>query len=779
MTLGAAYHSRSPLAAVGLAVALHLGVPGVVAAQSPVPGVQSQLPAGKMLLEADQLLYDFDAETVSAVGGVEIYYGAYVLQASQVTYHQRSGRLIASGGVRLLEPSGNVITAESIDITDDFRDGFVGSLNVRTIDRATFAAQSAERRDGNLTIFRKGVYTACQACLDHPERPPLWQIKASTITHDQRAQTVYYENARLEFFGVPIAYLPYFFHPDPTVRRKTGFLTPTLRIDDSTGVGVSTPFFWNLSPNYDLTFTPTFLTRQGVLMDGEFRHRIMNGAYAIRVAGILQQDPDVFSGESGDRDFRGSIRTTAEFALNSRWDFGWNLNLSTDRLFNRDYDISGADARDLTSTVYLTGLNGTNYFDARLYYFNVQREDREEDFDEDGIVDYVHDDQAEQAIVHPVIDHNYILDNPLFGGRVRFDTNLTSLSRDETDIANAPAPFADYFAGIAGTSTRVTTRATWESRLIGPLGQVFSPFAYLQADANWLSPDDSAPGLSDEELLARAMPAVGLEYEWPFLVTAGSTVHTIGPRAQIVVRPDEQHVGELPNEDAQSLVFDDTTLFLRDKFSGYDRQEGGTRANVALAYQGVFPNGASVDALVGQSYQLAGDNSFAVRDHALTGLGSGLEDDVSDYVARVTLNTGTGIAITARGRLDEADLSLNRGEINAIAGMGRNLASVSYAMIRESPASGIFEDREEISGGAVIALDSNWSVLGSMVYDMENNSKVSQSIGLAYDDECFALSVVYSEKPDRYTDLETEQEFFVRINLRTLGDNQVVSPLDD
>ena len=100
-------------------------------------------------------------------------------------------------------------------------------------------------------------------------------------------------------------------------------------------------------------------------------------------------------------------------------------------------------------------------------------------------------------------------------------------------------------------------------------------------------------------------------------------------------------------------------------------------------------------------------------------------------------------------------------------------------MIRESPASGIFEDREEISGGAVIALNANWSVLGSMVYDMENSSKVSQSIGLAYDDECFALSVVYSEKPDRYTDLETEREFFVRINLRTLGDDQLASTIDE
>ena len=128
-------------------------------------------------------------------------------------------------------------------------------------DRARFVARTAERRDDNLTIFHKGIYTACEPCKDHPERPPLWQIKAARIIHNKAERTVYYENARLDFFGAPIAYLPFFSHPDPTVRRKTGFLTPSMLESDPIGVGFTTPFFWNLAPNYDVTFSPTFLTR--------------------------------------------------------------------------------------------------------------------------------------------------------------------------------------------------------------------------------------------------------------------------------------------------------------------------------------------------------------------------------------------------------------------------------------------------------------------------------------------------------------------------------------
>jgi LPS-assembly protein len=244
----------------------------------------------------------------------------------------------------------------------------------------------------------------------------------------------------------------------------------------------------------------------------------------------------------------------------------------------------------------------------------------------------------------------------------------------------------------------------------------------------------------------------------------------------MIVRPDEQHPGEVPNEDSQSLVFDDTTLFAWDKFAGYDRQEGGSRANLGLLYQGLFPNGASVDALIGQSFQVAGLNSFSMRDHALTGLGSGLESDASDYVGRVTLNSGTGVALIARGRLDDADLDVNRAELNALGAYGDNVAQVGYAYIRESPSSGIFDTRQEVSGSAALEVADNWSVLGGLIYDLENTGTVSRSFGLGYADDCVVISAVYTETPDPYSDLSTDRQVFLRVNLRTLGDSD--APLD-
>src|SRR5690606_2191950 len=119
------------------------------------------------------------------------------------------------------------------------------------------------------------------------------------------------------------------------------------------------------------------------------------------------------------------------------------------------------------------------------------------------------------------------------------------------------------------------------------------------------------------------------------------------------------------NEDAQSFVFDATSLFARDKFSGYDRVEGGTRANLGLRYSGNMNNGWSIHGLGGQSFHLGGLNSFAESDFVGAGADSGLEGKRSDYVAMLGLSNNTGLAFAARGRFDKDNFDIRRGEVEA------------------------------------------------------------------------------------------------------------------
>ena len=164
---------------------------------------------------------------VAAVGNVQIYYNGSTVEADEVVYDQKTKRLQARGNVRMTEADGKITYGQFIDLTDDYRDGFVDSLRLETADDTRFAAARADRVKGNYTVMQNGVYTACEPCKDDPKKPPLWQIEAARIIHDNGEKMIYFEDARVEFFGVPLMYFPFMSSPDPSVTRKSGFLFPT------------------------------------------------------------------------------------------------------------------------------------------------------------------------------------------------------------------------------------------------------------------------------------------------------------------------------------------------------------------------------------------------------------------------------------------------------------------------------------------------------------------------------------------------------------------------
>ena len=225
---------------------------------TPQPGGQEQ-----MLVRAEVINYDYTNERVSAIGNVQIYYGASTLEADKVIYDQKTKRLHAEGNVRLTQADGTVTYGEIMDLSDDFRDGFVDSLRLDGPEQTRFAAARADRSSGNYTVFQSGVYTACEPCKDDPRKPPKWQVKAARIIHDQGEKMMYFEDAALEFFGMPLAYLPYFSAPDPTVKRKTGVLVPSVSSSSVYGYAVTVPYYWALAPDYDFTFTPMITSQAG------------------------------------------------------------------------------------------------------------------------------------------------------------------------------------------------------------------------------------------------------------------------------------------------------------------------------------------------------------------------------------------------------------------------------------------------------------------------------------------------------------------------------------
>jgi LPS-assembly protein len=748
-----------------LAQAIGLSLTAPAAAQgftyNPRPPRPKPPPApndGQMLVQAVEVDYDYNNQRVSAVGNVQMFYNGTSIEADKVTYDQKTKRLHAEGNIRLTDADGKITYANIMDLSDDYRDGFVDSLRVDTEDATRMAATRADRTSGNYTVFENGVYTACAPCKDDPKKPPLWQVKGARIIHNQTEKMLYFENAQLEFFGVPMAYLPYFSTPDPTVKRKSGFLMPGYTSVSTYGFGVEIPYYFALAPDYDMTINPRFTTRQGVLLQGEFRQRLIDGSYRIRAYGIDQLDPGAFAGQPGDRQFRGGVETKGQFALNDKWVWGWDGVLLSDYYFMSDYRLSQYNdplnsfmslPTEAISQLYLTGVGNRSFFDARtIYYLSFSGN------------------QDKVPVIHPVIDYNNVINSPILGGEFSYKTNFTSLTRDTaafdpiTTLANttglclnasadplARLPAQCLLRGMPGTYTRLTAEAQWRRSFTDSFGQIWTPFAIARVDAIDASISNQ-PGVSNflpvgDTQALRVMPTVGLEYRYPFINVQPWGTTTIEPIAQIIIRPNETYAGKLPNEDAQSLVFDASNLFSVDKFSGYDRVEGGGRANVGVQATTQFDRGGSINVLFGQSYQLFGMNSFAVADVTNTGVDSGLATQRSDYVAKASYSPNRTYTFTTRARLDEATLNVNRFEAEGRASFDRWSVALTYGNYAEQPALGYLTRREGLLGSASVKLAANWVVSGAARWDLEANKLNQYIVGAGYVDDCFVLAANY------------------------------------
>ena len=315
---------------------------------------------------------------------------------------------------------------------------------------------------------------------------------------------------------------------------------------------------------------------------------------------------------------------------------------------------------------------------------------------------------------------------------------------------------------------------------------MFTPFLSVRADVADMNISNQ-PGVANfintgQSDIGRVMPVAGLEYRYPLINVQSWGTQTIEPIGQLILRPNETFVGSFPNEDAQSLIFDDSNLFKVNKFSGWDRVEGGGRVNAGIQYTAQFNRGGNVNFLFGQSYQIYGLNSFALPSTTNTGLNSGLDTAASDYVARASYQPNALFTFTSRFRFSETDFTLQRSELETTANFGRWTTQIMYGNYAAQPLIGFLDRREGILGTARFKLDPNWVLLGGAGYDIHAKSLTQTQIGVGYIDDCLILALNYITSYAYSGSVTVNHTYMAQITLRTLGGTtstgaQGVSPL--
>lgn len=711
---------------------------GVIIGAAAPPSVAQELVEAlrgePLLLEADRLTYDFAAQQVRAEGSVELIVGEHVLRARRLIYDRRTDRVTAEGEVVLVRPGGEALFADRVEITGDLREGFVRHVGARLDDEVRIAANAAFRHEGRWTIFEKAAYSPCPIDCQAPGAKPLWQVRARRVVHDAQQRTISYENAVLEFLGVPVFWTPWFEHPDPTVERRTGFLAPTIGTDSELGFTFEAPFYLDLAPNRDLTLVSGFASRQGPTLALEFRDLERIGRTELGGSTAYADEYRRRPGTVRRKTLRGHVEGRGRYALGDDR-FGFEFALASDNTYLDTFGYSDEDV--LTERAFFERHRPSEFGSAELLGFQGLRET---------------DEQGRIPMVLPLVEYRR-RSGPLVAGGF-WDLALDAASLLRTD----------------GLDTqRLGATTGFEIPRLGPLGDLWRLRLAARADVYRSDGDVGTFGAGPTRTTGRFLPRAELAWSWPLIGETGSWSHLVEPEAALFYDREGGNDPDVPNEDSASFEFDETNLFAPSRFTGVDRVEEGLRFALGVRATSLGPGGFRVSGMIGQLVQFGSGDPFP--DNV------GLDGRYSDLVGRLDLRPAPWLDASYRFRFDASDLSFRRNDFAALFGPPRLRFRLHYLELGAEAGGDVVSTREQLLAGLRLQATDELTLGFQTRYDLDETRPVSTAAGLVWQNPCFTLTAGLERRFTSKGELEDETSFKLRIGLATLGDIQASSKL--
>ena len=230
----------------------------------------------------------------------------------------------------------------------------------------------------NKTIISKGIFTSCS----ESDNCPPWVITSKKITHDKKKNQIDYKNAWLRIYNVPVMYFPKFFHPDPSVDRKSGFLIPQLNNSNKLGTSITIPYFNVISDSADFTFKPRIFSEDEILMQSEYRKETKNSSHII--------DFSLNNDQSISNDTKTHFFSNSNINLESKFLDEGSIFVKLEKISNDNYsaiyNLEGtspiiSDTSTLESSFEFSGIKNDFYVDisAEVYEkMNVHNSDKYE-----------------------------------------------------------------------------------------------------------------------------------------------------------------------------------------------------------------------------------------------------------------------------------------------------------------------------------------------------------------------------------------------------------------
>jgi len=651
---------------------------------------------------------------IVASGNVEVLRDGQRLRASRITYYSSEDRLEIEGPITLDDGAGTVLVANSAALSADMRNGILSGARLLLDQQMQIAAAEINRIDGRYSQAVRAVASSCEVCARNPV--PLWQIRAREIIHDQEAQQLYFYDAQFRVADVPVMYLPRLRLPDPTLKRSSGFLIPTVRNNNKLGTGLKLPYFIAIGDHKDLTLTPYVTTEGSRTLEARYRQAFRTGT--IEFNGALTRD------RLQPGTWRGYLDGSGLFHLPRDLELSFNL----ERVSDRDYLVEyGYPAKDrLSSDITLQRTRRDSYFRVSAIQFESLRT-TETNADLPNPVGTA----LFQRRVHPAG----------LGGRADLSLSALGFARENN-------------ADVIGRDVdRLQASLDWRRGWTLPSG--LQGAAQVRGTADYYNVRQDT---NFADTISRANGVAALELRMPLERNGPKARHLLEPVMQLVWAPDTGTTA--PNEDSVLVEFDEGNLFSFGRFPGSDLHERGFRANLGLSWTRYDPAGWSTGLTLGRVVRAENLGQFTTA--------SGLSGALSDWLFVARIDTASGLSLINRAVFDD-QLDPTRNELRLAMTRQNMQVSSSYIWLEADPAEGRLTDTSELAFDGQYTLGGNWFASTNLRYDFVAARASQSEIGLGYRNECITIDLSLSRRYASSTNVSANTDFGLSVTLNGFG----------
>ncbi len=492
--------------------------------------------------EADNVVVNQADGSLFATGNVELKQANNTLRADEVTYYRNQNKAIARGNVVHIDGDGTVTNAAIMELDTEFSHILAETIISNFANGEWISADHADRIAGDRGIFDASRFTPCKCDFLNGEQP-LWDIKASQSVRNEKTQTITHYNMRMNVLNVPVGYLPFLTHPDWTVRRRSGFLTPSFIISSDLGFTPSIPYYQIIDETSDAEFTTYKYQYRGLGVKSRYR-KLWDRAELNAI--FYTANVETYK---KNRELVGAVDATYASRIGNGWNIKANLRRASQDTFMRRYDFN--DDTSLKSTV-----SATRTIDNR--YYRVEASDRQSLL------------ASDKTLNEPTVLPSIFFEKTEKGwrGNQKFRTELSAVQLDN-DQGHDMARWSGIFE-VAEDFELPLGIANYEANVTGNYYSIHT------------KPDSAATKLGD---ISFVTPALSVGWRLPIAVVGANRTAIFEPQARLAFIGGKDRTSDIPNRDASDYRIDEANLFLLNRYQGKDYILPGTRADIGYRQQ--------------------------------------------------------------------------------------------------------------------------------------------------------------------------------------------------